>query len=148
MRKKCFQLNSLSIGVLKPLGTTVFLLLVFFGFDSPVWARGKGLNALPSPTSIGRVWHTTEYGGWTGTWTRRGDSMVFDALWLNGSQKVTGVLTMTVQGSTVRIQSRQQSNGNEVDYEGTLSQDGQSISGFLWVVGTSGRWNWQATIEH
>jgi len=101
----------------------------------------------PAQSSIGRVWQVTEYGGWTATWTRRGDSMVFDGLWLNGSQKVTGVLTMTVQGSTVRIQSRQQTNGYDVDYEGTLAQDGKSIRGSLWVAGAGNRQNWQATID-
>jgi hypothetical protein len=132
---------------IKLLGTMVFLLLVSVMLDSPVLVRGKALHALSTQTSIGRVWHVTEYGGWTATWTRRGDSMVFDGLWLNGTQKATGVVTMTVQGSTVRIQSRQQTNGYDVDYEGTLSQDGRSIRGSLWVVGSGTRQNWQAAID-
>ncbi|MCX6557805.1 MAG: hypothetical protein NTW95_10310, partial [Candidatus Aminicenantes bacterium] len=84
---------------------------------------------------LGRVWRVTEYGGWTATWTRRGDSLVFDGVWFNGSQKVTGMLAMAVQGRVVRIQSRQQTNGYDVDYEGTLSLDGRSIQGTLKVLG-------------
>jgi hypothetical protein len=121
------------------LGITVILLFVLVGFASPVLAQGK--------TSIGRVWHVTELGGWTATWTRRGDSMVFDGLWLRDTQRVTGVLTMTVQGSTIRIQSRQQTNNYDVDYEGTLAQDGRSIRGSLLVIRTGTRQNWQATID-
>ena len=113
----------------------------------PAESNPTTLRALAPQTSIGRVWHTTEEGGWSGTWTRRGDSMVFDAVWLSGSQKVTGVLTMTVQGSTVRIQSRQQSNGNDTDYEGTLAQDGRSVAGTSWFTGQSSRWSWKATID-
>jgi hypothetical protein len=139
------RLKNQSIGALKLFGAALFLLIVATCFCSLVWASGRDAHSLPAQTSLGGVWHTTEYGGWTGTWTRRGDSLVFDAIWINGSQKVTGVFTMTVQGNTVRIQSRQQSNGNAVDYEGIL--DGRTASGELWVVGQSGRRSWRASIE-
>lgn len=36
------------------------------------------------PTQVlGRVWSVVELGEWFGTWTRRGDSNVFDAAWTN-----------------------------------------------------------------
>lgn len=138
-------LKNRSIEALKLFGAALLLLLVVTCFDLPVWARGGDVHSLPAQTSLGGVWHTTEYGGWTGTWTRRGDSLVFDALWVNGSQRVTGVLTMTVQGRTLRMQSRQQSNNHDVDYEGVL--DGRTASGELWVIGQSGRFSWRANIE-
>lgn len=96
---------------------------------------------------LGRAWQVTEDAGWTGTWTRRGSSLVFDAVWFRGSEKVTGVLTMKLQHRTVTIQSRQQTNGNDVDYEGTLSPDGQSIKGTLRVLGRAGSYHWNARIE-
>ncbi|MCX6558590.1 MAG: hypothetical protein NTW95_14360, partial [Candidatus Aminicenantes bacterium] len=105
------------------------------------------INIPPDQALLGRVWRVTEYGGWTATWTRRGGSSVFDGVWFNGSQKVTGVLAMAVQGRVVRIQSRQQTNGYDVDYEGTLAQDGRSIQGTLTVLGPGGIYDWKATIE-
>jgi hypothetical protein len=105
------------------------------------------INLPPDQALLGRVWRVTEYGGWTATWTRRGGSSVFDGVWFNGSQKVTGMLTMAVQGRVVRIQSRQQTNGYDVDYEGTLSQDGRSIQGTLKVLGPGGIYDWKAAIE-
>jgi len=119
----------------------LFLLLCAWGPAYPPGTPPAGDDAL------GRVWTVSEDGGWTGTWTRRGDSLVFDAVWSKGGQRVTGVLTMSVQGRTVRIQSRRQSNGNDVDYEGTLSEDGRSAQGTLRVLGRSGSWNWRAAIE-
>ena len=105
------------------------------------------INNSPGQALLGSIWRVTEYGGWTGTWTRRGNSSVFDGVWFNGSQKVTGMLTMAVQGRVVRIQSRQQTNGYDVDYEGALAQDGSSIQGTLKVLGSAGSYGWKATIE-
>jgi hypothetical protein len=112
-----------------------------------------GLSPAPAASSttasdrLGRVWYVTEDGNWTGTWSRRGDSTLFDAVWYRGNERVTGVLTMSVQGAAVRIQSRQQTNGSDVDYEGTLSADGKSIRGTLRVLGRSGDSGWKAAID-
>lgn len=99
------------------------------------------------PISVGRVWHVTEDGGWTGTWTRRGASLVFDGVWHSSAGTVTGVLRMAVQGASVHIQSRKQSNGSDVDYQGTLSKDGRSIKGSLTVLGRRGSSSWKARID-
>jgi len=131
-------------GTLAPDGRSIQGTLQVLG-----WSSSSGWRAVidGADSGSGGIWRTTEDGGWTGTWTRRGDSQVFDAVWSNDSQQVTGVLTMSVQGRTVRIQSRRQSNGNDVDYEGTLSEDGRSAQGTLRVLGRSGSWNWRAAIE-
>jgi hypothetical protein len=110
------------------------------------WEKLARNNPQADQALLGNVWRVTEYGGWTATWTRRGNSSVFDGVWFNGSQKVTGMLTMAVQGRVVRIQSRQQTNGYDVDYEGTLSRDGRSIQGTLKVMGSGGIYDWKATI--
>jgi hypothetical protein len=89
---------------LKTLGTAVFVALALNWFDVPVWGRGNGLDApLPAQESLGRVWHTTEAGGWTGTWTRRGGSMTFDTRWVNGSQNVTGVPSLLADVHVVQV---------------------------------------------
>ena len=47
----------------------------------------------------------------------------------------------------VRIQIRPQTNGYDVDYQGTLSRDGRSIQGTLKVLGPGGVHDWSATVE-
>jgi hypothetical protein len=74
---------------------------------------------------LGRVWHITEGDAtWAGTWTRRGNTNIFDAYW----KKTTGeeqraVLTMEVNGSQVVIQ-----RGSD-RYYGTISSDCRTIEG-------------------
>jgi len=105
-------------------------------------------NTVNKPVALGRIWHTTETGGWTGTWTRRGTSNVFDVFWVAGSQRVTAVFTMIVEGRTIRIQSRQQSNGHDVDYEGTISPDGRSARGTFRLLPSGTAVGWEARIEY
>jgi len=93
---------------------------------------------------LGRVWNAQE-NGYAGTWTRRGNSNVFDAVWVNGSSRVTAVMTMTIQGSDVHIARRQDSYGSNCDYTGRISADGRSVSG-THVCGTA-KYQWSATIQ-
>jgi hypothetical protein len=112
---------------------------------------GNPLSTSPASAdlkSLGKVWHTTEAGGWTGTWTRRGDTSVFDAVWINGSQRVTGVFTMTVEGLMIRFQSRKQSNGHDVDYAGLISADGRSARGTLKLLPSGSSVSWEATVVY
>jgi hypothetical protein len=72
---------------------------------------------------LGRVWEETE-GGWRGTWTRRGDSNVFDAAWTGpNGEKAGDILTMTLNGNRVTI--RRHNLPNHV-YTGVIGPDGQA----------------------
>ena len=79
---------------------------------------------------LGRVWQVREYepdgSVWEGTWTRRGNSPVFDALWRNSYSG--GVASDVIEfrgvqnGSAVLF--RYQQNGT---YYGPISGDGTRI---------------------
>ena len=98
---------------------------------------------------LGRVWREKEDKGWEGLYTRRGNSSLFDAIWTRKeSEKVKGVLIVHLSGNKAFIESRQQSNGRELDYEGTISEDSRTISGTFWPPGSTGPiLRWEATIE-
>lgn len=57
----------------------------------------------PSGCGLGMRWEVIDAsGGWSGIWTRRGNSDVFDALWRRGGERdVTGTLTISINGSSV-----------------------------------------------
>ncbi|WP_046176209.1 hypothetical protein [Domibacillus indicus] len=93
---------------------------------------------------LGRRWNEQE-GGWTGVWTRRGNSNIFDARWTQpGQQDVTAVLSISIDGNTVRVARRNSSDGNNCDYRGTLSGDGRTVSGQFTCDRGGG--SWRATI--
>jgi hypothetical protein len=75
---------------------------------------------------LGRVWQVTEGDpNWKGTWTHRGNSSVFDAVWSGYGQTQKDVLTMEVTGNQVTI-----SRGTRGDrYTGVISSDNQTASG-------------------
>ena len=105
-----------------------------------------GGNSTPVPAAapnLGRVWHEKE-GPWEGTWTRRGDTSSFDAVWRNPEGvEISDLVTFeSMSGQEVTLY-RQGTRGR---YHGTLSSDGTAI--------TDGRadWfsaadSWSATIE-
>jgi hypothetical protein len=110
---------------------------------------GRALHASYSADPLGRVWKETEDMAWSGIYTRRGNSTVFDAAWSNDkSSPVTGIIAMHLSGDKVFIESHQQSNGRKYDYLGTLSRDSRTISGTFWRTDSMGPvQQWQATIE-
>ncbi len=119
---------------------------VWDGSGKTVSARVKVLpqsskTTLPPPGSrdiLGSVWKVTEGDpNWTGTWTRRGGSNVFDAVWTGYGQRKTGVLTMAVDGAKVTI-----TRGND-QYMGTIN--GKAASGSASWYGSGLRWT--ASIE-
>ena len=94
----------------------------------------------PPPTAdiLGSVWRVTEGDpNWTGTWTRRGTSNVFDAVWTGYGQRSTGVLTMAVSGNNVTI-----TRGNG-QYTGTISRKSVSGKASWYKSGQS----WSASIK-
>ena len=101
-------------------------------------AAGGGA-AGPLPGNLGRIWRVQE-GPHTGTWTRRGDSTVFDGVWSEGTR--TG-LTISVSGGRVTIQ-----RADGCFYEGEVQQGGSSVTGTMGCpqYGSS-RADWSATVE-
>ncbi len=75
---------------------------------------------------LGWQWQVYE-SGWYGTWTRRGNTNIFDAQW--GDGQITAELTISSQGNQVSIARRNSSDGNDCDYTGTLAQDGVIVTG-------------------
>lgn len=90
----------------------------------------------------GTVWSVVEVGEWFGTWTRRGNTNVFDAVWRHRTQpgEWRDVLTIeSVQGNRIVI-FRRGMNGR---YQATLSADRTSISGTATWYPSGGSWTGQ-----
>ncbi len=95
------------------------------------------------PADIGKVWHEKE-GPWEGTWSRRGDTNVFDAVWTNpqGEKIEDQVVFESVSDHQIVLFRK----GTQGRYRGHLSEDG------LKVDSGSADWfspgdSWSATIE-
>jgi hypothetical protein len=102
---------------------------------SPEGAR----ESTPNP-DLGRVWHEQE-GEWKGTWTRRGETDTFDAVWTGpeGGPIVDEILIEPPDCGKIVLFRK----GTKGRYRGTLSKDGTRIE-----KGTAD-WTpkWSATIE-
>lgn len=95
---------------------------------------------------LGIRWFEKEH-DWSGVWTRRGNSNVFDARWTHPiDSPITAVLTIYVNGNSVRVERRGSSDGNNCVYTGTIARDGKSVSGNYTC--DKGGGTWSATIEH
>lgn len=98
------------------------------------------------PGKLGRKWLEQE-AGWTGVWTRRGDTNVFDAVWTKDGSQVTAVLQILIDGDNVQVSRTQDSGGNICTYQGKIQPDGITVIGtYHCTVGTSD-WKWQAVIQ-
>jgi hypothetical protein len=99
---------------------------------------------------LGTIWAEYE-SGWTGKWTRRGTSNVFDARWeRSGWSPIENILTININGSNVSIH-RQDPNisNNTCAYKGKIASDGVTVSGEYTCNdrGTiHGPYSWNATI--
>jgi len=100
-----------------------------------------------SNSQLGMKWIECENGR-NATWTRQGSSNVFRAVWLATSvkPKVTAILTINITGSVVFIQRRQSSNGDDFDYFGTISTNGNTATGKC--RNKNSQETWTATIQH
>ena len=99
------------------------------------------------PDRLGTRWDEEEVAGWKGVWTRRGNTNVFDARWERpGSTAATAVLTIELNGNTVRIE-RRHDNGQGCTYTGTLAPDGVTVSGKYGCDSAPGPFDWKATIS-
>lgn len=91
---------------------------------------------------LGRVWRESEV-GWDGTWTRRGNSNVFDAVWTKAGERETAMLTISIRGSEVSV-LRDNGRNRTCRYDGRLH--GNTVQGSYRCDG-SGRLEWSATIH-
>jgi hypothetical protein len=78
---------------------------------------------------LGSKWTILTDGGWTGSWSRRGQSDVFDGVWRKGSDQFTAVLTITLMGNAVRVQRRNATLGGDCEFNGMVGDDGLTVSG-------------------
>jgi hypothetical protein len=89
------------------------------------------------------TWAESEL-GWSGTWTRRPGTDVFDARWVHpNGHREAAELFISVNGSQVSILRRQQKG--ECRYEGTLSPDRRSMQGTYGCDWAAGPFQWSAT---
>jgi hypothetical protein len=101
----------------------------------------------PESGKLGTVWYETE-GEYSGVWTRRGNSNVFDAVWKHHDSTYTAVLTIHIFGNSVRIKRRYSSDGADFNYTGTLSDDGTRVYGSQYRIGARAGTPWSATIRY
>ena len=103
--------------------------------------------ASPEATlDLGAVWDESE-NGWTGVWTRRPGTNIFDAVWTKDGGRVTAVLTMTPIGTnTVAIDRKDTSDSEEVDYIAALGADG-SVAGNGRVRSSAVEYTWHGRIR-
>ena len=63
--------------------------------------------------ALGRVWDVTECCGWSGVWTRRGMSNVFDSVLEHpGRGRLTMVNTVTKNGNSITVERIRSSEGH------------------------------------
>lgn len=93
---------------------------------------------------LGTRWRGSD-GGWNGIWTRRGNSNVFDAVWTKDGQQFTAVLTISIDGNRVNVRRRNATLGGDCELNGTLGEDGVTVTGTN--VCTQGRGDIQVRIE-
>jgi hypothetical protein len=101
-----------------------------------------GLMRATPPPSDTRVWHYQSEGGWSGTWTRRGTSNLYDSD-LQGGEHQTIVEQVTFEGNRVHAQRIESSDGKLCTLEGTLQPDGQTYQGTAQCPGGPNGWWWR-----
>jgi len=109
-----------------------------FGWGLAIHKKNSAAPAAINETpDLGSVWHEQE-GEWTGTWTRRGFSNIFDAVWktADGRESKDEVVYESVNCQRL-ILFRKGTNGR---YRGRLSADGSRIE--------SGEADWFSTNDH
>ncbi|MEK4149733.1 hypothetical protein NST02_22055 [Robertmurraya sp. FSL W8-0741] len=112
-------------------------------FQPPVPYANQQEYLLRQPQDLGRWWQVEE-GAWSGVWTRRGNSNVFDARWTRqGATPITAVMTVNVHDRFVSISRRNSSDGNDCQYVGII--EGNRVRGTNVCIRGGGTWS--ATIH-
>jgi hypothetical protein len=101
------------------------------------YAAQTGDQQLQASDAVGTRW-IEEESGVPSTWTRRGTSNVFDAIY--PTIGVTTVNTVTVSDNKVYIARSSGSDGNLCSYDGTVGPDGASITGTYTCRNGSALW--------
>jgi hypothetical protein len=112
-----------------PLGQAARTLVARYTWGTDRYEPEPGATETDPP---GTVWHTEE-ASWTGTWTRRPGTNIFDGVWTLGTSSFPGVLTIVRIGSAIRV-TRRTPDGGETVYLGRLK--GSKVSGHY----VGGRW--------
>jgi hypothetical protein len=94
---------------------------------------------------LGTRWNESEE-GWAATWTRRGNSNVFDVQSRKGGMLLTAINTINISGNRVSISRTNASDGNNCDMQGTIDQDGVTVSG-TYSCRSGGPYSWRAKIS-
>jgi hypothetical protein len=121
---------------------------------TPATPTSGGPSAVPAEPragtatdDLGSIWHETEQ-EWTGVWTRRPGTSSFEANWTDAhGNEASAVLTISIQGNNVSVQRREDSHGNECDYQGVLSADKTTASGTYGCTVGTGPFAWRAEIS-
>lgn len=95
-----------------------------------------------STGALGNVWSESE-AGFSGTWTRRPGTNIFDGFW--SGVNVRAVLEVSYSGNQVTVHRSQGSDGYVCDYTGTLN--GYDITGTFGCNKNPGPIAWRATIQ-
>jgi hypothetical protein len=98
-------------------------------------------NGVADP--IGTQWREEEL-GWSGVWTRRGKSYIFDAVWTRDGLNVRAVLTLSGAGNTASLHRVDTSDQINCDYTGTVNI-AETVSGTYHCTNGGGG-HWRATI--
>ena len=94
---------------------------------------------------LGTRWVEAEQ-GWTATWTRRGNSNVFDVQSRKEQMFLTARQIINISGNRVSISRTDASDGNNCEMEGTIGPDGVTVTG-TYRCRSGGPYDWKATIN-
>jgi hypothetical protein len=94
---------------------------------------------------LGTRWDESEE-GWRATWTRRGNSNVFDVQSRKGDMSLTAVHTINISGNRVSVSRTYASDGNNCEMQGTINPDGVTVNG-TYSCRSGGPYSWSAKIN-
>jgi hypothetical protein len=127
------------------LGIVLWTLPVLFGADDDRRSQRRGDAGHLSAD----VWRIEEgVGGqvaWTGTWTRRGRSDVFDGVWRSVDNRAEARDKLRVIEATDRVVIHR--DGMNGEYTGQLSRDGGHMEGTATWYGPGGFWRADAVSD-
>jgi hypothetical protein len=102
-------------------------------------------GAVSGGCGLGTRWVENEE-GWTATWTRQGNSNLFDVQSRKGTLYLTAIQTINISGNRVSISRTQASDGNNCQMEGTIGPDGVTVTG-TYNCQSGGPYRWSAKIS-
>lgn len=108
--------------------------------------RVEGRAQPPYGDALGDVWEMEEVSCWRGTWLRRGTSKIFDGYWKNpNGERIRATLQMRLNGRNVAI-IRRHEGSDYCRYDGTISGDWWSASGWYTCTWQKTPMQWRARI--